>query len=232
MEPASRDFDDGDALARALADFIAERLQDGVSRNGEASLIVSGGRSPLEFFAQLSRKPLEWRRVTVSLADERWVRPDHGDSNENLVRQNLLVAKAVDGRFLPLWNGAPTPEAAAVLAGKRLRELPRPFDAVVLGMGEDGHTASLFPDAPELAQALDPAADPGCVAITPGRAPHRRLTLNRSALLDSRCIALQIQGAAKADTLARALRPGPIAELPVRAVLLQTEVPCHVFRAR
>jgi 6-phosphogluconolactonase len=231
METASREFDDSGSLARALADFVAERLQERLSRNGEASLIVSGGRSPIAFFAELSRKPLDWRRVTVSLADERWVAPDHPDSNENFVRKNLLVANAAEGRLLPLWNDAPTAEAAAVVASKRLRELPRPFDAVVLGMGEDGHTASLFPDAPELAEALDPAAAPACVAITPGQAPHRRLTLNRRALLDSRCIALQVQGAAKGRTLSRALTPGPVAELPVRAVLLQSKVPCHVFRA-
>lgn len=223
------EFENASALDAALTEFVAQRLRDATATRGGASLVVSGGRTPIEFFRRLAREPLPWRSITITLADERWVAPEHEDSNERLVRAHLLQGEACAAHFIALWNDAPTPEAAALTATQHVQRIARPFDAVVLGMGEDGHTASLFADAPELASALEVEADPACVATTPAHAPHRRLTLNRMALLDSRCIALHITGAHKHAVLERAMAPGALDELPVRCVVYQTKVPCHVF---
>ncbi len=221
------EFADGDTAAAALAQHVAAHLKADLARQAQTVLVVSGGRSPIPFFHALAVQPLDWACVTVTLADERWVPPDHADSNEALVRRHLLTGRAAAARLLPLWSGAATPEAGAQALAPALAALPRPLGQVVLGMGEDGHVASLFPDAPELAEGLRTQAP--ILAVHPGAAPHRRLSLSLSALLQSRDIALLLSGEAKARLLAEALGRGPVADLPVRAVLRQTAVPVSIF---
>lgn len=217
-----------DALDEELASLVAARLEAAVTERGAAVVAVSGGKTPLGFFERLSERELSWGLVSVTLADERWVPPDHPDSNEGAVRRHLLRARAAAARFVPLWSPAETPEAGAGVATERLRTLRQPFDLVILGMGDDGHTASLFPGAPELALALAEDAAPACLAVTPPVAPHRRLTLNRAAILRTRRLVLEVRGAAKRQVLERALTGGPVEELPVR-LALQSSVPCDVF---
>lgn len=221
------EFADGDTAAAALAQHVAAHLKADLARQAQTVLVVSGGRSPVPFFHALAVQPLDWARVTVTLADERWVPPDHADSNEALVRRHLLTGRAAAARLLPLWSGAATPEAGAQVLAPALAALRRPLGQVVLGMGEDGHVASLFPDAPELAEGLRTQAP--ILALHPGAAPHPRLSLSLSALLQSRDIALLVSGEAKARLLAEALGGGPVADLPVRAVLRQTAVPVSIF---
>jgi 6-phosphogluconolactonase len=167
----------------------------------------------------------------VTLADERWVETTADASNERFVRENLLAGPAAAAHFVGLKNPAPTPEAGADWATRALTRVPHPFDVVVLGMGDDGHTASLFPGSMALARALDPGAAPGCVAINALVAPHARVSLNLAALLDARRIVLHIEGDAKWAVYQRARTPGTAAELPVRAVLQQKEVPVDVYWA-
>jgi 6-phosphogluconolactonase len=230
-EPAATKFESGNALARALAAEIASSLTDAVAARGLASLVVSGGKSPLKLFELLREQTLDWSRVCIALADERWVDTSDPDSNEKLVRDQLLRGPAAAARFHGLKNGAPTPDMGAVSAWETFARVPRPFDAVVLGMGDDGHTASLFPGSPNLPRALNAAAVAGCVGMWAPAAPQPRLSLNLSALLDSRRIVLLISGAGKWRTFLAASAPGPVEEMPVRAVLRQTRTPLQVMWA-
>jgi len=182
-------------------------------------------------FELLRAESLDWSRVCIALADERWVDPTDPDSNEKLVRDVLLKGPAAAARFIGLKNGAPTPDLGAVSAWETFARVPRPFDAVVLGMGDDGHTASLFPRSPNLPSAINPSAVAGCVGMWSPVAPHPRLSLNLSALLDSRRIVLLITGAQKWNTFSAASAEGPVQDMPIRAVLRQHRTPVEVMWA-
>ena len=220
-------YADIETLSRELATLIAGSLAAAISARGLASLVVSGGRSPVRLFEILRTQPLDWDRVCIALADERWVSPEDPASNERLVRDFLLKDHAASARFLGLKNGAPTPDLGAVSAWETFARVPRPFDAVILGMGDDGHTASLFPGSPNLPSALNAAA--GCVGMWSPVAPHPRLSLNLTALLDSRCIVVLISGESKWRTYAAACAPGPVEDMPIRAVLRQSRTPVDVM---
>ena len=221
-------------LALDVADHVAGLLRQGVAERGRALLIVSGGSTPVPFFQALARCALDWSAVTITLADERWLPPDLPDSNEALVRTHLLKANAAAAHFVPLYNGAATPVAGVPELEATLAALPWPADAVVLGMGGDGHTASLFPDAPELPYALIDAAPARCLAVaspTPPNLPVPRVSLTRRALLDTRQLIVHLTGEDKLELLHQAMLPGDVAEYPIRAVLQQHAVPCHIFHA-
>jgi 6-phosphogluconolactonase len=161
-------------------------------------------------FDHLSRQILAWDKVTVTLVDERQVPISSDRSNARLVSQHLLKNNAVAARFVPLYENV----AAAA-------KLPT-FDAVVLGMGDDGHTASFFPDGDNLAKALDPATQDRIVSMRAPDAGEPRLTFTLKALLASPFVALHIEGDDKMKVLEKALTPGPVAEMPIRAVLEAT----------
>jgi 6-phosphogluconolactonase len=222
-------FSDLDALSLELAQQTATAVSAGIATRGGASLIVSGGKSPTKLFEDLRARTLDWSRVSIALADERWVEPSDPSSNERLVRDVLLKEHAAAAKFIGLKNASPTPDMGAVAAWETFARVPRPFDMVILGMGDDGHTASLFPSSPNLAGALNPDAAPGCVGMVSPSAPQARLSLNLSALLDSRRIVILINGAQKWSTFTAASEPGPIADMPIRAVLRQTRTPVEVM---
>ncbi len=231
MAPIPQKFADPDALARALATLVSSALQRALDARGRASLVVSGGTSPRKFFEALRREPLDWRQVCIGLADERWVDASDPGSNEHFVRESLLREHAAAARFLGLKNGAPTPDIGAVSAWETFARVPRPFDVVVLGMGDDGHTASLFPHSPNLASALNPAAAAACVGMWAPVAPQPRITLNVSALLDARRIVFLLSGDSKLRTYMAASAEGSIEDMPVRAFLRQTRTPVEVMWA-
>lgn len=224
-------FEHPKRLALALAESIAEDLRRAVQRRGRASLIVSGGSTPLLLFEALSAQDVPWDKVWVSLADERWVDPDDDASNEKLVRTKLLVSSAASAHFVPMKNDAATPEEGEASCEAALAELPRPFDVVVLGMGEDGHTASLFPGAAGLEEALDLASERLCAAVRPPEASHPRMTLTLAALLYSRRTVVHITGEAKWQVYRQALAPGPAHDPPIRAVLGRGPEPIDVYWA-
>jgi 6-phosphogluconolactonase len=228
-EPPATKFSDLESLSRELAHQVAANLNTALLSRGIASLVVSGGRSPAKLFEQLRTQQLDWSRVCIALADERWVDPADPASNEKLVRDVLLKDAAAAARFLGLKNAAPTPDMGAVSAWETFARVPRPFDTVLLGMGDDGHTASLFPASPNLPNAINAAAVAGCVGMRAPTAPQARLSLNLSALLDARRIVILINGPEKWRTYTLAAGPGPIAEMPVRAVLRQTRTPVEVM---
>jgi 6-phosphogluconolactonase len=230
-EPVVKRFPDMDTLSGEVAAAIAARLTQAVSKRGLASLVVSGGRSPVKLFEKLRTQPIDWSRVCVALADERWVAPTDAGSNERLVREVLLQGMAAGARFIGLKNAAPSPDLGAVSAWETFARIPRPFDVTLLGMGDDGHTASLFPGSPSLRRALNPAAAAGCVGMWSPSAPQPRLSLNVSALLESRQIVILIAGEAKWRTFTEACGAGAVEEMPVRAVLRQERTPVEVVWA-
>ncbi|NQD37496.1 6-phosphogluconolactonase [Permianibacter sp. IMCC34836] len=226
-------FSHPDALFDAAAEQVAEQLERAIAQRGLAMLAVSGGKSPEALFLRLSAMLLPWRRIQITLVDERFVPPDHADSNERLVRETLLQGRAAQAHWLPLYQPGISIEAAAQMADEALQQWPLPFDAVVLGMGDDGHTASWFPDADELSSLLALDNTKRVAVSHPKKAPHARLTLTRAAVLNSRLIQLLIPGANKQPVFQRARQDAaPLVELPVRAVLHQDRVPVHVYRTQ
>lgn len=214
------------AAAEVLAAEVITALQQGLAARGAASLAVPGGRTPLPLFRALREAPLDWARVSVTLTDERWVPEADLASNAALVRGGLLQGPAAAARFFPLHDGSPVAAGAAQGVWRSLQDMHWPLDAVVLGMGEDGHFASLFPGNPGLAQALDPAATPGCVAMHAPVAPQERMSLNLAALGYTRRLFLLVGGDAKYRLLLRAAREGAASQWPVGALMaLRNPVP-------
>jgi len=218
------EFSDAADCSAALAATVAQRLAQALERDGRAVLAVSGGKSPVPFFHALRSQPLDWSRVVITLVDERFVPADHPDSNAALVREHLLQDAAAAARFLPLVGEAV--DAAAELAAANAAYL-RPTVAV-LGMGEDGHTASLFPGAAALADGLDMARSLPLLTVQPLTAPHLRVSMSKAALLACDSLILAIQDAGKRQVFDQAVQ-GINDSLPISHFLLQTECPIDVY---
>lgn len=222
-------FADEAAMSQALAAQVVASLHAALQVRAQASLIVSGGRSPVPFFEALAVLALDWPRVTVSLADDRWLPPEHEDSNVRLVRAHLLQGAAAAARFVPLVQDAPTPEQGLAAAQQAFAGVPQPADVIVLGMGEDGHTASLFPCAAETAQAMDTTLPAPLAAVHPRSAPYARITLTLRALLAARQRILTIKGARKRAVLEAAAASGDVLRYPVAALLRQPDAPLQLY---
>lgn len=208
-------------LAETLALNVAKRLTDAIDAQGTATLVVSGGRSPVAFFQHLAKQPLDWSNVVVSLADERWVPVEHADSNAGLIKRYLLQGAAAKAQFLSLYNAAANLELAGEQADRLLSELPV-IDVLVLGMGDDGHTASLFPNSPKLADALSAGGSRRCWPMLAPTVPHQRLTMSRALLVSAKHKILSISGQSKLTTLNAALADDDVAAMPIRAFLQPT----------
>lgn len=220
------------ATPAAIAAHIASALRAAIAERGRASLAVSGGKSPIPMFEALREQDLDWSRVTVVLVDERVVPRDHQASNTGLVARHLLQGAAAAARFVHFFGELPAQFNAEVLdalvqdATRRIADLPWPLDVVVLGMGEDAHTASLFPGAPGYARAI--ATDDPLAWVVPDTAPHARLSFTLHALLQARELLLSISGDTKLSVYRRAAEKADPA-LPVSLILHQTRTPVSVW---
>lgn len=223
--PVERRFADTTALARWLAGTVVRDLRQAMGRRGQASLALSGGRTPRLYLPMLARRPLPWRRVSLTLTDERWVAVSHPDSNERLIRHGVHGHPAARARVIGLKTAQPTVQRAAPLVERRLRRLPWPLDVVVLGMGEDGHIASLFPGS----AALDARRGRG-VAEPYAPAAHARVSLSLPALGAVRRTYLVLTGDAK-RTLWEQVRAGGAVSLPVAQWLRRARGAVHVLTA-
>ena len=217
----ARTFKNPASMAEGLASSVAGQLNQAIAEQGVATLVVSGGRSPVAFFQSLIKQPVDWSKVVVSLADERWVPVEHADSNAGLLKKHLLQGPAAKARFLSLYSAAANLDGAAEQADRLLAELPA-IDVLVLGMGDDGHTASLFPNSPNLAEALQPDGSRRCWPMLAPSVPHQRLTMSRALLASARYTVLSIAGDSKLHTLSEALAGDDVAGMPIRAFLQPT----------
>jgi 6-phosphogluconolactonase len=197
------DFANGAELAAALAADVADQLRAAIAARGHALLALSGGNTPRRFMRALANQQIEWPRVIVTLCDERWVPPQHERSNARLIHETLLQGDASAARFVPLYVDAPDPESGLAEVAAGIASLPLPIDAAVLGLGLDGHTASLFPDGDRIDAALDAQ---GAAPVLPMRSPtagEPRITLTVPALVAARTLYLHIEGPEKKQVFAR-----------------------------
>lgn len=210
-------FSDTAALNADFADKLIAILQQAIAERGEAYLVVSGGKTPQALFTTLSHTDLAWNKVTVLLADDRWLSDDQPDSNERLVKATLLQQQAAAAKFISLYTDTASAFDGEATIQARIAHLPT-FDAVILGMGEDGHTASLFPCSAQLAAGLSDTA-PAALAVKPQTAPYERMSLSKVRLLNSRHIFLHLVGANKLKVLEQAMQAEDQTVMPIRAFL-------------
>ncbi|MBZ9610875.1 6-phosphogluconolactonase [Rheinheimera maricola] len=210
-------FSDTAALNHDFACRLVNILQQAIAERGVAYLVVSGGKTPQALFSALSTTDLAWDKVTVLLADDRWLDDSQPDSNERLVKATLLQHNAKAARFISLYADTASAFDGVVQVLPRIATLPT-FDAVILGMGEDGHTASLFPCSAQIQHGL--AADaPAVLATEPTTAPYQRISLSLPRLLNSRHIFLHLVGSNKLSVLDKAMAGTDVFAMPIRAFL-------------
>ncbi len=186
--------------AERLADYIGRQIGKAIALQGSASIAFSGGSTPVQMMRALARKDLDWQSVTITLVDERCVSPDDERSNARLITQNLLDNLDTKPNFLPLFlEGEEEFDCA-----ERLSAIPRPFDLVHLGMGEDAHTASFFPDADNIGEMIDPSGSNALARTCSVSSREQRITWTLPSLIDARSIVLQINGEAKKEVFLNA----------------------------
>lgn len=226
-------FENSDAAASALADAVAQTLRGALATRRRASLIVSGGSTPEPVYRRLSVTNLDWARIDVVLADERWVAAGEEGSNADFIRRTLLTGNAADAAFTELKSPGARPADGLQAGEARLSALNWPADCAILGMGDDGHTLSWFPRADGLEDAL--SADGSlCAAISARPSPvtgplTERITLTLRALEGVKLCALLIRGSAKRAALEKARLPGPARDMPVRALLNHPSLDLQIF---
>ena len=223
-----RSFADKTTLARELAEAVTDRINAAIAERGVAAIAVSGGSTPGKFFQALGKtKSIDWEKVIVTLVDERWVDETNDRSNALLVNEKMLQGPAAVARFFPLYSGGTEPDASHVAKTNALMaDLPQPFAAVILGMGNDGHTASFFPGGDTLSEAL--SAEGPTLAIRAPGAGEPRITFTLPRLLKTDGLYLHIEGGEKARVLDVALGDGPVEDMPIRAVL-RSGAPVSVY---
>lgn len=211
------------AMARDLARRVAASLASAIKARGKGSLAVSGGSTPKLLYEALSRATLDWSKITVILVDERWVGSSEEGSNEAMVWQSLLQNAAKAAEFVGLKAPGETPFDGLTEARRRLDVVDFPIDVTILGIGPDGHTASWFPRAAGLSEALANAGEKVSVLKAQRTAVTgpwcQRISLTRAALASSRQLLLLLTGEAKRQSWDLACGPGPVENMPVRALL-------------
>lgn len=224
-------FEQPEALTLALANAITVDLTAQLKLSGTASIAVSGGNTPKCLFQRLSNARLDWSNVIVTLTDERWVSNQQPESNERMVKLNLLQNRANEAMFVPLKTKHQTAQEGQPVLDATLRNQLPALDFVVLGMGTDGHFASLFPDTDVLAEGLDANSPLKCLASQAPGTPKERISLTLAALLTAKKIYLLITGDDKLNVYRRAcLNTETVcSELPISAVLKQTDVPVEIY---
>jgi len=218
------EFDTPEMLTKNFAKRIVGLLEHAINAKGKASLVVSGGSTPKPLFAQLAQTDLAWEKVTITLADERWVDASHQDSNEKLVRDNLLQGNAAAASFVSLTTDANNAQDAETEISTRIDAIDTQLDVVILGMGEDGHTASLFPCSEQISSGLDMARKQSVIATQPATAPHQRMSMSLAKIVSAKQVFLHLTGAKKKAVLQDALANHTQLEKPIKAVCDHTTV--------
>jgi len=208
-----------ESLVADLSQNIAEIINEAIQKNGRASMAVSGGSTPKPLFEELSLLDLDWSKVDLTMVDDRWVDADHKDSNEFLVRTHFIKNNAEKVNFVPLKNDENNAKKGVSLTEETLKSIVMPFDIVILGMGADGHTASLFPCSDELKEGMDLKTINSLVAINPKTAPYERISLTAKSITEAKQIFLHLNGSAKLHTLEEAMNLKDANKMPIYAFL-------------
>ncbi len=229
-------FKTREELFNALSLACQRHLDKDLNDKGTACFMVSGGSTPAPLYQALSQAELDWDKIHVALVDERWVDESHEASNAALIKKTLLINKAANTPFTGMKNSAETAEQGQPETEAQYRKLPRPFTISILGMGNDGHTASLFPHAQGLTEALSEDNQQLTAAILAKQSNvtgenTERLTLTLNGLLQSKRLIILLTGDEKLAVFRNALQEGPIEDMPVRAVLKQNKVPVELYWA-
>ncbi len=229
-------FPDRNSLVAALGASCETLLGDAIKEKQRATLLVSGGSTPQPLYQQLSRADLDWSAIDIALVDERWVGADHSASNAAFIHKQLLQNKAANAHFTPMKTPANTATMGQVHCEQQYQQLSRPFDVTILGMGLDGHTASLFPHAQGLDKAMDTNSDQLCATINAEPSAvtgefTERMSLTLAALLQSRQLHLLITGEEKLSVYRRALENPDSRLMPISALLQQQQTPVLVYWA-
>ena len=218
-------------LDQALADKVSQLLQAAIAVKGKASLAVSGGSTPKGFFTLLANKDIDWKKVTITLVDERWVDINSDASNTRLVHENLLQNKAAVANFFHLKQGDTLSNEILSDLNIAVDNLLLPLDVVILGMGEEGHTASLFPCSEQIHTGLALSNQSSLIKVEPTTAPHQRITFSFAALRQSAHVFLHLCGDSKKTVLTKALSDSDIFEMPIRAFLQDQAIDTQVYWA-
>ncbi len=229
-------FEQRHHLVTALAAECQDVLSEAISKHGAATLLVSGGNTPAPLYEALSKTELNWKKTKIALVDERWVDTDSSASNEALIKRTLLINNAKAAEFTGMKNTSKTAKAGQKETEENYGKLPQPFSLAIVGMGPDGHTASLFPHAKGLADAIKPDSQQLTAAITANQsevtgANTERLTLTLSALMKTERIIILFTGEDKLAVFSEAQKEGPIEDMPIRALLHQDQVPVELYWA-
>jgi len=225
------EFEERQLLDEALADKVAALLTAALESKGKASIAVSGGSTPKGFFQALSKKKLAWQAITITLADERWVDIDSSDSNTKLVHEYLMQNEALKAKFFYLKQGEILSDETLADLNLAANQQLLPLDVLILGMGEDGHTASLFPCSDEITQCLAKDSQ-ALLKVTPKTAPHQRISFSFAALAQSKNTFLHISGISKKQVLAKAIAGQVCKEMPIRAFLQAPNINTQVYWAK
>ena len=222
-------FETREEASAAAAERITRALKRRLEGQKAATLVVSGGTSPVQCFEALAHKDICWSRVGILPSDDRWVPGEHEDSNEKLVRNKLLVNGAASADLLPFYSADNSVEERAAALDQEIRFVPFPFACALLGMGADGHFASLFPDAENLDEGLDIESQTLCLPVHTEASPYPRITLTLSALARSDQIVLLFFGDDKRKVYEKAKAGN--ARYPVTRLLRQKRAPVYCYWA-
>lgn len=222
-------FEKSESLDLVLADKVSQILQQAILDRGKATLAVSGGSTPKGFFNVLSHKKIDWKNVIITLVDERWVDIASDDSNTRLVRDYLLQNKATEANFFHLKAEKVLCRETLINLNVMAKRMLMPLDVVILGMGEDGHTASLFPCSEQIAEALDTHNENALMVIDPKTAPYQRISFTFATLIQSRNIFLHLCGGTKQHVLNQALSADDVFAMPIRKFLQDRATTTQVY---
>ena len=218
-------------LDSALADKVSAILVQAIKQKGKASIAVSGGSTPKGLFSILSKSDLDWSKVTITLADERWVALDSADSNTRLVHENLLQNNASAAKFFHLKQGENLCSETLADLNLAAKNTLLPLDILILGMGEDGHTASLFPCSEQIVQGLDENNANALLSVQPKTAPHQRISFSFASLSASENVFLHLCGDNKKTVLNKAINGDDAFEMPIRAFLNHPTLTTKIYWA-
>lgn len=229
---------DAQSLAENLAGELVVRINDAIDANGVAVIALSGGSTPKPLFNALAEHAIDWSKVVITLVDERWVPESHELSNAAFMKEHLLSKLPDEPRFVPLYQAAQTVSASFPLvladycqATNSDPSSPKAFDVVILGMGGDGHTASFFPDADNVAQLVALEETSALLTCQSASTQVERITWSLPILLNTSFLALHFTGSGKLEVFERAVQGGEATELPIRGAIFQDATELHVYYA-